>query len=385
MKITLSTYETPGLSGNFLRAKQIGFGLTQNGCSVTLLTSSSSPRLLPKWYFISDQLRICESPGLLKRRFRHGGVDPYDFIWRILILLFIRTDIFHAFNPKINSAIPTLIVGTLKNKPLFFDWADLWGTGGIRELKKKFFLSSISSYIEMTLETWLPQYFDSVTCISHSMEAYWKKQKKQTVYMPVGSAPDIKPISQKIARNTLQFPVSKTIIGFTFTDSPDIVFLEKILTLLEAHSKKIQFVLMGPSQPQFKQFSNVLFNDFVNRNQMSIYLSACDFCILPFQDKKINRFRYPNKIGDYLAANKPFLTNPTGDIEQLIDTYDIGWLINADPSDFASKIVELSKLKSEILIKKQKVITAAQEITWKNLTQDLKRSYSSSLISKNPR
>src|SRR5690606_31675699 len=142
---------------------------------VTLLTSSSTPRLFPQKYTLENNLHIIESPGLLKVRFRHGGVDPYDFLWRIAILFFISADIFHAFNPKVNSALPTLLVGKLRNKPLLFDWADLWGKGGIRELKKNYFWSNISSTLEMFLEDWLPKFFDTVTCISHSMEQHCQK------------------------------------------------------------------------------------------------------------------------------------------------------------------------------------------------------------------
>lgn len=373
----------PGLSGNYLRATQIAKGLIDNSCDVTLITSASRPRFFPKRYRL-DELHVIESPGLLKNRFRHGGVDPYDFIWRCYLLFTLNADIFHGFNPKINSMIPTLLVGKIKNTPVFYDWADLWGEGGIRDLKKYFFLSNISSKIETFLERWLPFQVAATSCISKAMQNYCKKNHVSSVYLPVGLAPDVTVMNKKKARTELNLDKNKTIIGFTFTDSPDSKYLVSIVKQLYKLDPTILCILMGPKLENLNSTPSVVHNSFVERKKMSIYLAACDFCFLPFKNKKINKFRYPNKIGDYLAANKPFISNKTGDIPNLINTYGVGWIAEENADNFAKCIIKIKKNKALLTEAISNIKKCKKEFTWKKLTQDLKLAYNSSLVSKNP-
>lgn len=379
LKVLASTYEMPGLSGNYLRAKQICLGLIENNCDVSLITASSEPKLFPKIYFLTNShdstLKIIESPGLLKKRFRHGGTDPYDFFWRCILNLLLPTDIFHAFNPKLTTVFPALIASKLKNKPVFFDWADLWGKGGIHELKKKYFLSRQSSRIETWIENWIPTRATAVTTISTAMYNQCLKKNATPFFLPVGLAQDITIIPPIKARLKLNFPQKNTLVGFTFTDSPDSDFLCKIVEATAKIDPSIQFVLMGPPIERIQHAPNVLFNAFVARNEMSTYLAACDFCILPFKNKKINRYRYPNKIGDFLAANKPFISNKTGDIKTLIETQEIGWLTEESAQSFAEKIVEISKNKIELAEKIANIKKNKKNLTWKALTKNLKRMY----------
>lgn len=373
----------PGLSGNYLRATQIAQGLIANSCNVTLLTSSTEPRFFPKKYKLG-KLQIIESPGLLRDRFRHGGVDPYDFFWRCYLLFFSSADVFHAFNPKINSSIPPILIGKMKNIPVFYDWADLWGEGGIRDLKKHFFLSNISSKIETFLEKWIPTQAQAVSCISRAMEKYCKKNNAATVYLPVGLAPDVNIVNKKLARKKLNINPNNTVIGFTFTDSPDSAYLVSIVKKLYKLDPEISCILMGPEIPSLKNVPSVVHNTFVKRKDMSIYLGACDFCFLPFKNKKINRFRYPNKIGDFLAANKPFISNKTGDIPFLIDNYGVGWLTSENATIFANDIVKIKNNTTNLNNAIKNIKKNKKNLTWEKLTQDLKSTYQAALTSKNP-
>jgi len=376
MNILLSTYEIPGLSGNFLRAKQIAIGLSQNGCKTTLITSSSKRKLFPIKYIFDDSISIIESPGFLPLRFRHGGIDPYDFMWRCILLMTEKADIFHAFNPKINSSIPMLLIGKIKKIPVYFDWADLWGEGGIREAKKQYSLSNISSLLETLLEKELPKHVTAVTCISKNMVKACTTNKIKSIYLPVGLAPDIAPTQKKYAYQKIKIlEKQSSTVGFIYTDSPDQKFLCEIIKESYSINKNVQFLLMGPPIHSLTQSENVLFNDFVERNEIAHYLAICDFCILPFQDKKINKYRYPNKIGDYLASQKPFLSNPTGDIKELIQTYNIGWLTDENPKQFAKKISLISKDKPAIKMATDNIKKNKHLFTWKKITATLKENY----------
>jgi glycosyltransferase involved in cell wall biosynthesis len=70
-------------------------------------------------------------------------------------------------------------------------------------------------------------------------------------------------------------------------------------------------------------------------------LAAGDLMLLPFRDSPVNRGRYPNKLGDYLAAGRPVLTNRTGDLGQLVEQERVGALAGETGAAMAAVAFEL--------------------------------------------
>ncbi len=83
---------------------------------------------------------------------------------------------------------------------------------------------------------------------------------------------------------------------------------------------------------------------FVPYEEFIQILAGTDVFVIPLPQQSLNsRARWPNKIGDYMAAGRPTVVNAIGDVERLIREDNIGLLAKPDMSDFAEKIILLLK------------------------------------------
>jgi glycosyltransferase involved in cell wall biosynthesis len=72
-----------------------------------------------------------------------------------------------------------------------------------------------------------------------------------------------------------------------------------------------------------------------------LFLAAVDLFVFPFADKEMNRGRWPNKIGDYMAAGRPTVSNRTGDLIDLFERHEIGLLAPDDPVQMAECMIRI--------------------------------------------
>jgi glycosyltransferase involved in cell wall biosynthesis len=75
-------------------------------------------------------------------------------------------------------------------------------------------------------------------------------------------------------------------------------------------------------------------------SEMPSWLGAADLLLLPYPDTVFNRSRWPNKIGDYLAAGRPTVTNRTGDFVELFRTREIGITAGSSPEAYGQAIAD---------------------------------------------
>jgi glycosyltransferase involved in cell wall biosynthesis len=98
---------------------------------------------------------------------------------------------------------------------------------------------------------------------------------------------------------------------------------------------------------------------------------------LPFADKQANRGRWPNKIGDYLSAGRPIVSNPTGDIRDLFTRYDIGVLTEESPEAFAHGMAAVLDDPAHAAAQGNMARQVAErELSWPALTRQLEAHYS---------
>lgn len=87
---------------------------------------------------------------------------------------------------------------------------------------------------------------------------------------------------------------------------------------------------------------NIAFLPRVSYEKLSLYINQADICLGIFgHTSKANRV-IPNKIFDYLACAKPFITAKTTAVQELLeDKANCLFCQTADPRDLAKKIIEL--------------------------------------------
>jgi glycosyltransferase involved in cell wall biosynthesis len=114
----------------------------------------------------------------------------------------------------------------------------------------------------------------------------------------------------------------------------------------------------------------------VGYHQLGEFLACGDVMLLPYTDRGVNRGRYPGKIGDYLAAGKPVITNPTGDLAELVRREQVGVLVEETPQAIAEAALMLFNNPNERQRLGQNARRVAEDkLDWRLLTAELEQFY----------
>jgi len=325
----------------------------------------------------------------MPRRFRHGGYDIFDMIFRSVYLLLQDKDILHSFNHRPASSISAWLVSKTNHVEWWTDWADLWGKGGIAD-RRYGFLRWLTSSLDTHLEKWVITHCPNITAISHYLikkSRFWRQGSKNIYFLPVGADTDlIKPLPKLEARQQLKLNRNDFLGCFLYVGTYDADFLSQILLQVHLHHVSFKLMMLGPFLDDFycqlparphPIYDRIVHPGVVSRTNLSAWLSAADVALLPYRNLEINRGRYPNKLGDYLAAGKPIVANPTGEVKRLLAKYDIGWTASESPRKFAQLLETVGKDKRQINSKSKNALKLAGLMSWMNVASSLERLYQS--------
>jgi glycosyltransferase involved in cell wall biosynthesis len=63
--------------------------------------------------------------------------------------------------------------------------------------------------------------------------------------------------------------------------------------------------------------------------------------LLPLVNRGVNLARYPNRVGDFLAAGRPIATQPTGEVGSMVIEEAVGIVTGQEPEAFAEGLDRL--------------------------------------------
>lgn len=356
MKILMLTYEITGTGGNYIRSSSIARALVSMGHKVILLSANNKPSLSLQ-SFTSKGVDVLEVADFMPKRFRHDGFSPMQVINRIIYIQSNQFDIIHGFGHRPSVSIPSMFKSNYSHIPYVADWCDLWGWDGIATLRGGV-LGSIEGAIDTLSEKFVYQKADATTVICEDLFQRMKKIGKKTselLILPPGSNTDIiTPLLKHKARAKLGLSFQAHVAVYISNTSYDQNFLEEVLIRLFKTDKNSILLLAGTHMSALMNkiknngyLNRVVYKGFVPQEQIKDILACGDVMLLPYKNTSINRGRYPNKIGDYLAAGRPTVANPTGDLKKLFERAKIGILASEDPQDFAQNVIRLFNDKDE--------------------------------------
>jgi glycosyltransferase involved in cell wall biosynthesis len=91
------------------------------------------------------------------------------------------------------------------------------------------------------------------------------------------------------------------------------------------------------------------------------HLAAADLCVLPLRDHAVNWARWPNKIGEYMAAGRPTVCTRVGDVADVVEREGIGRVCAPDARSLASAILEvLASPAAEEMGRKARALAATR-------------------------
>ena len=288
------------------------------------------------------------------------------FVWRVVSFLSFMVssvyagmkagpiDLVIGTSPPIFQAVSAWLVAVLRRRPFLLEIRDLWPAFAIdMGVLKNSVLIGLSRWLENFLYARAdhilvnsPAYRDYV----HSKEIAFEKISliangvDPTLFDPRLTGGDIR---QELALGSDCFVVTYAGALGMANDIPTVL---RAAERLRDH-KNIQFLLVGDGkeQPNLKKMAekrklqNVIFAGARPKADMPRILAASDACLAVLMDIPMFRTTYPNKVFDYMAAERPTLLAIDGVIREVIEAAGGGLFVPpGDDEALAAAVLKLS-------------------------------------------
>jgi glycosyltransferase involved in cell wall biosynthesis len=372
--------------GTFFRAFHFAKALVRRGHEITLVTISPENRGRFQAESL-DGVQILESPDLLPGKARSGW-DPYDTLRRLFYA--IRKDGFdlvHGFDCRPAVLLPALAMKRVQNKPFVSDWADWWGRGGIVQERGRLLRWTMGP-----IETYLEEHFrfhaDGITVTSRALQdraVALGIDRRAIRYIPSGADVEtIRPLPKREMRRILGLPETGKVIGYIGFINYDVECMIRAFPLVQERFPDVTLLLVGQKYPVTQQLckeNNITRGirevGIVPFEELPRHLACADVLLLPFTEKICNIGRGPIKLGDYMAAGRPIVTQPVGDLRSVFtEDVPIGMLAGDSPEEFAQAICELlSEPERAEQYGRNARLLAEKKYSWQILSERLETYY----------
>ncbi len=367
--------------GTFYRCYFFGKYLARRGHRVDLVCASRKNfDLRIKSRIVEPNFRIVTLPRIKLHEY-HTGHSLRAVINSVIVMI-KDYDILHSFAvAQPATALPTIAARYFRNKPIVVDWDDAWGWGLADE--HSFLIGRAISYLEREV----PKLADAVTVASGFLkDASEKRGYKNVAKIPNGAnVDDIKPLVKESARVFLNIQQDFKMllsIGHTYTKSINLMLDAFTMALQRIPDLKLYIVgnFGRQSEDIKKKFStiknNIVFTGEQPFDKVKFYLAVADGLILPMEDSVFEKARFPIRLGDYMAAGRPIISNAVGEVRNVL-LKGCGILCSPDDvngfSDIMVRIIEDKCLQREISDKAR--VMAETEYGWDILAQKLESVY----------
>jgi glycosyltransferase involved in cell wall biosynthesis len=315
--------------GTYFRAMPMAEYMAKRGHQVTLLTVSPTLRTRASWSTING-VWVGEMPNFGQMN-SGGGYGPLDNLYRIAHASAHRYDIVHMFDHKPNATFAGF-PGRLRGAKLISDWADWWGgLGGLNDVPRRIpAIGKFEEWWEVESKRWA----DGVVTISTVLRERAIAagcQPERVMYLPTGSPTERihrVPISQ--AREKLGIPKERRMVAYigglkqsvlatvmeALTQLPDVWLTAIGPVNADEHSLAQSFSITD----RFWQTGMIVGTEVTN------YLGCANVLCIPMIDVAADRGRLPNKLLDYLAAGRPIVAGPVGDVRDIVAQNHAGLL-----------------------------------------------------------
>jgi glycosyltransferase involved in cell wall biosynthesis len=341
MKILMLNANRVGI-GTYHRALHFGRELARQGHEVKLMTVSNEHRFRRNVRTDSPRFTIVECPNFLDTLLPWHASGVLDIGLRLRELWRGNYDVVYAFEYQPNISIPVLLARTFRSFTLISDWCD-WHAGAAYH----FGGYRLAHAIDRRFEEYIRHRADFVTTINQVLH-----DRALAIGIPaeriaiVGEGVDpayIVPGDREAARAALELPAG-VLIG-TIRDAPLATAL-LCAALRDLPGARLLVIGANPEGARADArragvAERVIATGRVSDEDLPRYLTACDVLALPLENNLVNRGRWPHKLGDMLAAQRPVVTSAAGEFPALIARHAAGVIAELSPHGFATAIRDL--------------------------------------------
>ncbi len=388
MRIVMLVHNTIA-RGTFSRAHSLGRHLVAFGHNVTLFAGASVRGRAQSQ--LLNGVRVMESFDPLNDRARESGLSPFDLVSRFRHLRTIDCDLIHCFDHRPTVSFPALLAARRRGIPCVIDWADLWGFDGIageRRWLSRFSLGAVDEFLEERVR----DRAHALTVINTKLrERAERRFNVPILLLPVGASSDlIRPLPKKEMRREFGFPEDVPIALHAGLSPYDAEYLAQSFVELVRRCPRALLVIAGRRFPILDRIiaeaglaSQLVRLGLLDRETMARAMACADVLLLPYTNREVNQFRYPNKLGDYLSAGRAIVTNRTGDLGELVARERVGFATDDTPEAFARAVLRLFEdrtLADEMGERGREL--AESKLDWRFLARDLERFYVETLAAR---
>lgn len=374
-----------GFSRSYMLAKELG----TLGHNVTFLTSQKKKLIFPFQREKVDNLTLISFPDVVPSVVLEKGFGILSPILKTFYILFKHYDILHSDSGhRPNSGLPCLIHRFFHKTCYISEWWDFFGKGG--QFNERPLLS------KCTLGTWdvlteirSKKHCDGIIALSgftldRAIKANINKSRLAIIhggsdFIKIKYHPNNYGLKLKygISADTIVFGF----IGMTKHEFNDIIPFIKAVNILKNEFSICWFT----TGMQLSEDVKIEFN--IDRGLLEFgWLSYDDYCevigladvfLLLSRENKINRARWPNKVGDYLAAGRLILSNSIGEVETLMNKYPNSFISTKwIEEDIKDKIIKISEMRPHLLemgARNRKI--AENDMSWHSKSLELENFY----------
>jgi glycosyltransferase involved in cell wall biosynthesis len=310
-------------------------------------------------------------PYRMKRMFllfEKGFLFYAEYNLRLFFFLLFRKSHLLLSN-DLDTLLPNYLIKKLKGSKLIYDSHEYFT--GVPELEGRPFVQKFWKRIEKWI---FPKLVDIITVNNSIAQLYKNEYKKELVV--IRNIPDQPEKTERHSKKELGLDDEKNILilqgsginvergaeeavqAMEYVDNAvlyivgdgDVLPLLKEMVKLKKLDGKVKFI---PKQPLDKLFD---------------YTKNADIGLTLDKDTNINyRYSLPNKLFDYIHSGVPVLASPLIEIQNIIQQYTIGEMIDSHvPEHIAGKLNSMLSDKKKLAVYRENCNIAKADLNWKN-------------------
>ncbi|MCK0130478.1 glycosyltransferase [Flavobacteriaceae bacterium F08102] len=275
--------------------------------------------------------------------FSRGFLFYAEFSKRLFItLLFSRKNVLYAND--LDTLLPNFLISKLTGTKLIYDSHELFSE--IPELQNRSFVKRVWLAIERLIFKRLK----NVITVNEHIAGYYE----ETYGVPVNVVRNLAPF---LPKETPDFSLAKEIKG-----NRKMLILqgsginrdrgaEEAVKMMQYLENTVLYIVgSGDVVPELKRLvtelhieHKVQFLPKMPYDDMMEYTKIADLGLSLDKSTNLNyQFSLPNKVFDYIQARTPLLVSPVAEVKQLVESCDIGYVINTfNPESMATIVKEL--------------------------------------------
>jgi glycosyltransferase involved in cell wall biosynthesis len=260
---------------------------------------------------------------------------PHHFLNNIFKIYNLAgwADLLHFQKCFYHAAVPVVISGILRGKPIHYDWDD-WELKIFEVSTKPSVFRNYLRFLIASLEKILPKVCDTVSTASERLRTECLKlgiEDWRIFESHVGA--DLLHFNPNISKDTVRkkYNITKPLVlylgqlhGGQYVE----LFIKAAKRLKHELKSDVQFMIVGDGymSGELKKMSHnlnisesIIFAGAVSHDIVPQYIAAADVCVACFEENDVTSCKSPLKIVEYLASGKAIVASQVGEVACMLD------------------------------------------------------------------